>query len=157
MGDVVEKSMLTEGLCSGIQCPSEEIEYLGYSSALPNGEPKLGLDAWNAEYDSHAKENEAESLRRHVVKVDSTAPHNITLSGLGSGNQIGECEYTLKVEATDGSGSTPSSGVKSIAVAVDGREIGKPKGSCSPGPCTASGEWADQWRRTRRWSTSSSR
>ena len=140
------KSMLSEGLCSGIQCPSEEVEYIGYSSALPDGEPKLGLDAWNAMYESHAKENEAESLRRHVVKVDSTPPHGITVTGLGSGNEIGEGEYNLGVEATDGEGTTPSSGVKSIAVSVDGREIGQANGSCSvpTGPCTAKGEWADQ-------------
>ncbi len=137
------KSMLSGGLCSGIQCPSEEVEYIGYSSALPDGEPKLGLDAWNAMYDSHAKENEAESLRRHVVKVDSTPPHSITVAGLGSGNEIGEGAYNLGVEATDGEGTTPSSGVKSIAVSVDGREIGLANGSCSvpAGPCTAKGEW----------------
>ena len=104
------KSMLSEGLCSGIQCPSEEVEYIGYSSALPDGEPKLGLDAWNAMYESHAKENEAESLRRHVLKVDSTPPHGITVTGLGSGNEIGEGAYNLGVEATDGEGTTPSLG-----------------------------------------------
>ena len=138
------KSMSSEGLCSGIQCPSQEVEYIGYSSALPAGEPKLGLDAWNAMYDSHAKENEAESLRRHVVKVDSTPPHGITVTGLGGGNEIGEGEYTLGVEATDGEGTTPSSGIKSIAVSVDGLEVGQANGSCSvsAGPCTARGEWA---------------
>ncbi|MFZ1154195.1 MAG: DUF6531 domain-containing protein, partial [Solirubrobacteraceae bacterium] len=132
-----EKSMLSEGLCSGIQCPPEIVEYIGYSSALPDGEPKIGLDAWNALYGSHAKENETESLRRHAVRVDSTSPHNITLSGLGPGGQIGAGEHSLKVEATDGTGTTPSSGVKSIAISIDGHEVGSPSGSCSPGPCTA--------------------
>ena len=36
----------------------------------------------------------------------------------------------MKVEATDGEGSVPSSGIKSIALGVDGKEIGKPSGSC---------------------------
>ncbi|MGA9877109.1 MAG: DUF6531 domain-containing protein, partial [Solirubrobacteraceae bacterium] len=132
-----EKSMLSEGLCSGIQCPLEVVEYIGYSSALPDGEPKIGLNAWNALYGSHATENEAESLRRHAVRVDSTAPHNISLSGLGPGGQVGAGEYTLKAEATDGTGTTPSSGVKSIAIYIDGHEVGTPSGSCSTGPCTA--------------------
>ena len=137
-----EKSMLTEGLCSGIQCPSEETEYIGYTSALPDGEPTLGLDAWNAMYDSHAKENESESLRHHVVKVDSTPPHSLVLTGLLAGNEIGAGEYHLKAEATDGSGTTPSSGVKSIALQIDGKEVKSPSGFCEPGPCTAkSAEW----------------
>ncbi len=76
-----------------------------------------------------------------TVKIDDSPPHSMTVSGLGSGDEIGEAEYTVTAEATDGSGSTPSSGVASIAVAVDGREIGSPHGSCSLGPCTASGAW----------------
>jgi RHS repeat-associated protein len=136
-----EKSMLSEGRCSGIQCPPEIVEYIGYSSALPDGEPKVGLDAWNALYESHAKENEAESLRRHTVRVDSTPPYNIAISGLGAGNEIGAGEYHLKAEATDGSGTTPSSGVKSLVLLIDGREVGSASGSCPAGPCTAHGEW----------------
>jgi RHS repeat-associated protein len=136
-----EKSMVTEGLCSGVQCPGEEVGFVGYTSALPDGEPKLGLDAWDAMGKSHAKENETESLRRHAVRVDSTPPHGIVVKGLLAGNEIAEGQYNLAVQAIDGSGSTPSSGVGSIAVSVDGREIGRPKGYCSPGPCTAYGEW----------------
>jgi RHS repeat-associated protein len=76
-----------------------------------------------------------------TIKVDNTPPHNLTLTGMPAGNEISEGEYHLAAEATDGSGSVPSSGVKSLAIAVDGREIGKPNGSCSLGPCTAKGEW----------------
>jgi RHS repeat-associated protein len=127
---LAEKSMQSEGLCSGIQCPSVETEYVGYSSALPDGEPSLGLDTWNAMYDSHATENEAEGLRHHVVKVDSTPPTGLALTGLPAGNEITPGEYDLKAEATDGSGTTPSSGVKSIALLIDGREVDHPTGSC---------------------------
>ena len=131
-----EKSLMSEDLCEGIQCPSEAVTYVGYSSVLPDGEPKLGMDAWNALYDSHAKENEAEAERRHVVRVDSTPPHNIVLKGLPAEGTVTTGEYHLTAEATDGSGSTPSSGVKSIAFFVDGQPVGTPSGSCSLGPCT---------------------
>ena len=75
------------------------------------------------------------------IKVDTLPPHNITISGVASGGEIEAGSTNVKVEATDGEGSTPSSGVKSIAIAIDGHEVGKPIGYCSPGPCTAKGEW----------------
>ncbi len=103
-------------------------------SGLPDGEDTVEVKVENATGET--------ATTTGKVLMDSTPPHSITLSGLGSGNQIGEYEHSrVKVEATDGSGSNPSSGVKSIAVAIDGREIGKPQGSCPKGPCTASGEW----------------
>ncbi len=74
-----------------------------------------------------------------TVKIDSTPPHNIGLSGLGPGGQIGSGEYQLKAEATDGSGSTPSSGMKSLRMTIDGREVANWSTPCSPGPCKAAG------------------
>jgi Domain of unknown function (DUF6531) len=47
----------------------------------------------------------------------------------------------VTASATDGTKPSVSSGVASIGLAVDGKEIGKPGGHCSPGPCTASSEW----------------
>ncbi len=73
------------------------------------------------------------------AKVDTTLPYDLTLSGLGSGNEVGEGEYTLGVEAKEGTEPTKSSGIKSIAIAIDGREYAVGGGSCSPGPCTARG------------------
>jgi streptogramin lyase len=67
------------------------------------------------------------------------------LTGLpskGEELELGEVEGHIKVEATDGEGSVPSSGVKSIELYLDGKEVGKPNGSCAVGPCTASGEWS---------------
>ncbi len=134
--------------CHGVQCDecwnfssrcesghSTSGEPLAYSlSGLPDGEDTVEVKAENATGETAATTGK--------VLMDSTPPHNITLSGLGSGNQLGEYEHShVKIEATDGSGSTPSSGMKSIAVTVDGREISKPQGSCPKGPCTASGEW----------------
>ncbi len=135
--------------CNGVQCDecwnwiskcesghSTSGEPLTSSlSGLPDGEDTLEVKVENATGET--------ATTTGKVLMDSTPPHNIILSGLGSANQIGEYEHShLKVEATDGSGSTPSSGVKSIAVAIDGHELGKPQGSCPKGPCTASGEWA---------------
>ena len=134
--------------CKGVQCDecwnlssrcesghSTSNEQLTYSlSGLPEGEDTVEVKVENATGET--------ATTTGKVLIDNAPPHNITLSGLGSGNQIGEYEHShAKIEATDGSGSTPSSGVKSIAVAIDGREIGKPQGSCPKGPCTASGEW----------------
>ncbi len=73
-----------------------------------------------------------------TIKVDSAAPSGIAISGLPGSNEVGEGAHSFTIEATDGSGSTVSSGVRSIAVAIDGHEIGSPSGECSPGPCTAS-------------------
>ncbi len=121
-----EVNRLTEeGACAGVQC---ETQFSGdYSGEkLPNGEDTI-----------EAKVSDAVGLNTTAsakVKVDTAPPYDIKL---GSSDEVGEGEYTLRVEATDGSGSTPSSGLKSIAFAIDGREVGGSGGSCSPGPCTA--------------------
>ena len=78
------------------------------------------------------------------LKVDTQAPHSITISGLaskGAEYELGEVEAHLKVEATDGETYVPSSGIRSIGLEIDGKSIGFPGGSCSPGICTASAEW----------------
>jgi hypothetical protein len=122
-----EVNLLTEeGGCLGVQC-EEQMKTGIAGEKLPNGEDTVEAKVWDAV-----------GLNATVtapVKVDTTPPYNIKL---GSSTEVGEGEYSLKVEATDGSGSTLSSGVKSIALAIDGREVGSPEGSCSPGPCTAS-------------------
>ena len=43
--------------------------------------------------------------------------------------------------ATDGSGTTHSSGVAALTLAVDGKRLSGPSPSCAEGPCTAKGEW----------------
>lgn len=119
--------------CKGVQCEESASPIYLSEEALPEGEDTVQLQVEDpVGLSATATAN---------VKIDNSAPHNITLTGLPSGNEIGEYEYHVKVKAVDGSGSTPSSGVKSIALTVDGREVGKPSGFCSPGPCTATGEW----------------
>jgi RHS repeat-associated protein len=70
-----------------------------------------------------------------IVKVDSSPPHNLTLTGLGTRDELTEGEYRLKGEATGG-----AAGMKSLALAIDGREVGSPSQGCSS-TCTAKGEW----------------
>lgn len=135
--------------CIGVQCESPQHEtnsYLGLKNAsskyLPDGEDKVRVTARSPEpYTSSNEYGEGEE----ILKVDGTKPHNITLAGLSSGPEgfeLGEGEVHVKAEAIDGAGSTKSSGIKSIALYVDAREAGKAAGTCQPGPCTASTEWA---------------
>jgi RHS repeat-associated protein len=129
---LASKNLIHARLCAGIQCPEKVKEYITYSSdddGLPNGEQELIVYAKNAFGSSPVLE--------HKVKVDTTPPSISNISGLGAGNEMGEGEYELKAEATDG-----LAGIKSLAAAVDGREVGKASGACSPGPCTVKGEWA---------------
>ena len=123
------------GECSGVQCLPERNKLYVYSSAMKDGE---------GSFEAHAED--AVGLYAHIypqkIKIDGTAPHGIVLTGMPTGNEFGAGEYHLQAEASDGSGTTPSSGIKSIALAVDGKQVGSPSGSCSPGPCTThSAEW----------------
>ncbi|HTD09344.1 MAG TPA: SMP-30/gluconolactonase/LRE family protein [Solirubrobacteraceae bacterium] len=107
-----------------------------YPVHLPDGEPTVEAEVFNA-MGSVVKASTK-------VKVDETAPFGIALSGLPAGNELSDSYRALKVtaKATDGSGSVISSGVASLKLAIDGKEVGSPNGSCSPGPCTATGEWS---------------
>jgi YD repeat-containing protein len=158
------KEYLASTSCIGIQCSEAEHETFSYNSLggngatkLPNGEYQIRSVAHSAMPGSSSAEYGGEP---HEIKVDATPPHGITLTPLAGIRtvtkkkeafgkiveyqvlQLGENEAHIKVEATDGEGSTPSSGVQSLALGVDGKEIGSPGGSCSRGPCTAEHEWA---------------
>jgi hypothetical protein len=135
--------------CKGIQCEATQHEVLSYNSLtnsgakpLPEGEihTRVGARSYMP-YSSSLEHGEGET----VLKVDAKAPHGITLTGLagkGEDLELGEVEGHFKVEATDGEGSVPSSGMQWIGVEIDGHEIGTREGYCSPGPCTASNEWS---------------
>lgn len=135
-GYVEKFALLEKGEClGGVQCEEHFNPVFGYSPLLPDGEVSLEAGA----YDAAGSSAFVWPLK---IKVDGTAPHNIVISGLPSNHQIGLKPYTLKAEASDGSGTLASSGIKSIALSVDGRQVGTASGSCSPGPCTAnSGSW----------------
>ncbi len=120
--------------CIGVQCPQSDYS-TWHIAELPEGEDSVEMKA----KDPVGLEA---NTGLYKVKIDNQAPHNLVLSGLGSGNVVGERGYVLKAEATDGSGSVVSSGVKSLVAFVDGVEIGKRSGgTCPLGPCTAVAEW----------------
>jgi RHS repeat-associated protein len=135
---------ITVGKCHGVQCaecvgvictPAEREPVTTALYGLPEGEDAVEIKASNATGES--------STASAKVKIDNAPPHSITVSGISAGSEIPESEKQLKLSATatDGSGTTPSSGVAGISLAVDGTPAGSPSGGCSPGPCTASGEW----------------
>lgn len=127
-----------DGECVGVQCNPEFSHAFAYSSSMVNGEDSLEAMAC----DEAEAPAECALVWPQKIKVDAAPPHSIVLTGLPESDEIGAGEYHLKAEASDGEGSTPSSGVRSIALYVDGRQVGSAGGSCPTGPCTAkSPEW----------------
>jgi RHS repeat-associated protein len=133
-----------EGSKSGVQCNEcyeNECVATGVHSkpfALPLGglgELPQGEDTVEATVQDAVG---LSAVAKGTVKVDNEAPHNITFTGLPA--ELAAGEYHLKAEATDGS-SAPSAGVKSIALLIDGAEVGTSAGACEPGPCTGKNEW----------------
>jgi streptogramin lyase len=123
-------------LCEGVICPKEVGRAVSLSG-LPDGKDTVSFSGQNAT-DTKAQAAKVSA----TVYVDNTAPHNIVLSGLPTTKEVGGGEYKLTAEATDGTSPTPSSGMKSMVLLVDGKEVGSLATPCSPGPCTAhSGAW----------------
>jgi RHS repeat-associated protein len=127
--------------CKGVQCkPSENVKGLGVEGQnygyydLPNGEDTVEV-----------KVDDSAGLAATVngkVKVDYSKPYAVALSGLPANKEVGNGVVKVKATAKDGSETFSGSGIESISLQIDGKEIGAPSGSCSPGPCTAtSGEW----------------
>jgi RHS repeat-associated protein len=128
----------TKVVCAGpVQCPESTSQYIRYkngATTLPEGEPTVEAQVFNGMGSSVTTSAK--------VKVDNAAPSEIALSGLPESGEISDAYRALKLtaKAKDGS-SVLSSGVASLKLAVDGQEVGAANGSCSPGPCTATGEW----------------
>ncbi len=128
--------------CPNVICGEKERLYGEYkavggaleegSHPLPDGEDLIEIKA----KDSVGLSATATA----TVKVDGTPPYDIGVAGLPPNHEIGSSEYHLTLSATDGKSPVASSGVASLAFAVDGKEVGKASGSCAPGPCTASRE-----------------
>ncbi len=130
------------GGCFGVQCPAEQHQVVTYNTGFPDGEDKVRVGADDPmEHTWSYEHGEGEQ----TLRVDSQSPYSLLVSGIASKEgqyEISEVEAHLKLEATDGVSPVPSSGVRSMELYIDGRQVGKPEGSCSPGPCTASAEWA---------------
>jgi RHS repeat-associated protein len=137
------------GGCKGVQC--EECVGWNYCTAgarestyspltgIPDGEDLLEATVKNA--------TGASATASKYVRIDTTPPHDFVLSGLPAGNEIGEREYKVRVEATDGEPGSgiATSGVASMSVAIDGRTVehaAEGSNKCIIGPCTSHGEWS---------------
>jgi hypothetical protein len=124
-----------EGKCSGIQCFPEIHEIMTYNTKMPNGENTVGVTA--KDLASYGATNWGDK-----IKVDDTPPYDLALTGLPSNGVISEAQYHLQARATDGTAPITSSGVKRLEIGVEGYAIpGGKVGTCTPGPCTATGEW----------------
>jgi RHS repeat-associated protein len=129
------KSLLEKECTGGFQCPEEVNRGYAYSSLMPNGEDNLqNLNVKSA--------MAGETLPTKKIKVDSEPPHGITLTELPSSHEIDDGQHvSLKASAIDGVTGTPSSGMASILLEVDGEPVSGPQGSCPLGPCTGHAEW----------------
>ena len=121
-----------EGECSGFECaPPELSKGYSYNSAMPNGEDTLTVKVEDLDGGGSATTTQ-------TLKVDNEPPHGITFSGLPSNHEIAEGQHiVLKASATDGIEGTPSSGLASILLEVDGQSISGPQGGCPKGPALA--------------------
>ncbi len=130
-------STQTDGECKGVECEESWApgRPISGTEQLPEGEDTVeakvedpvGLTATSGPY---------------KVKMDDAAPYNLTLTGLPAGNEIRDGQQvTVRATATDGKKPTVSSGIASLVLEMDGQPIGSPSSGCSPGECTASGEW----------------
>jgi RHS repeat-associated protein len=136
-GWVIHEKFSTD--CESIQCPENETPWFGGNytegtSELPEGKSTVEATAYNA--------TGTNATTSFEIKLDREAPHNLSITGLPANNEIGDSIYHLQATASDGSGTTASSGVQPVSVTIDGKTVGAAKGGCSVGPCTTSGEWA---------------
>jgi RHS repeat-associated protein len=119
--------------CEGAQCDesvsvSSPLKGKG-TETLPEGEDTVEVKAEDPLGLTATKSTK--------VKVDNAPPHSVTLSGLPSTHEISDGQhFLLKASATSG-----LAGMASIVLTMDGQEIGTASKGCSPGECTASGEW----------------
>ncbi|HYM46295.1 MAG TPA: DUF6531 domain-containing protein, partial [Solirubrobacteraceae bacterium] len=128
--------------CLGVQCNESYSSFFTYNTGMPDGEYPAEWQAWNFVGGSNGSHG-LEGKRTQSIKVDATPPHSIGFTGMAEqGAEISATPHRLIVKAVDGTQPTPSSGVKSIAVAIDGgNEVVTPGSYCSSGECTANGEY----------------
>jgi tripartite motif-containing protein 71 len=132
------------GRCKGVQCEENYSLLTTYNPEMPDGEIGAELDATNLAGNWLLNGEEIGLLGRGTgfLKIDATKPRNLQISGWPASREISAAPHTLTLEATDGKSPTNSSGVKSIAVAIDGGPQSQvPVTPCTLGPCTVSGKW----------------
>ncbi len=136
-GMSVEKFIRNEeGKCAGIQCSETYKTALAYNEKMANGADQIELfaeDAAGMYGYSYA-----------TIKVDNSQPYNLGFTGMPEEEaEISAAPRQLTIHATDGKKPTPSSGVRSISVSIDGgKETVVSGASCPEGECTASGAFS---------------
>ncbi len=131
-----EHNYLGESGCQGVQCFVSHGETWTLPPTLPNGAENLRYRAHEAISGTESSTTEGKA----TVKVDTKKPHGLIIGGLPGDGELSERVYELTGFASDGEGSTiASSGIKSIALFVNGKEVGTAGGSCTVanGECTA--------------------
>jgi tripartite motif-containing protein 71 len=123
------------GKCLGIQCPETYSDWITYNTSMPNGDDGVEFFAEDAA--------EMIDTTSTTVKVDASKPYNLGFTGMPElGAEISAVPHKLTVHATDGKKPTPSSGIRSLSVSIDGGTPTELSGaSCPEGECTASGEY----------------
>jgi hypothetical protein len=139
----IVRNYASEGGCEENLCgaePKYQAAYASFSSGPPNGNDAIKIEAGDA---SGLTANWSST-----VHVDNSLPYNLKITGadvVGKTVNIteGPAGDQVTVEATQGSGSVPNSGIKSLRLQVGPEQIGGPDGGCSPGsgPCTAKATW----------------
>ncbi|HEY1687326.1 MAG TPA: RHS repeat-associated core domain-containing protein [Solirubrobacteraceae bacterium] len=133
--------LFEKGECSGVQCATNLDPILTYNSKMTNGEDSLEVLAC----DEMEEPAQCASIWPLKLKVDGVAPHELELTGLPESGAVDyEKSFKLSAKAVDGSGTTPSAGIESLRLAIDGKEVDGSAGSCTPGPCSVSGAWTIQ-------------
>ena len=124
-----------EGKCLGIQCPETYSDVMTYNESMPNGDDGVEFFAEDAA--------EMISTNGQTVKVDASKPYSLGFTGMPEvAAEISAAPHKLVVHATDGKKPTPSSGIKSVGVSVDGGPEAVLSGAtCPEGECTATGEY----------------
>lgn len=132
------RNLLSESACKGIHCGASTSETYTYNSlpGLPDGADTVRVNAddvmpgtWSSEHGEGER----------TINVDSAPPHGLGLSGLtkqGEAFTLGETTAHVRVEASDSSETTTwTSGISTIKLLIDGRELGPPEGKCYTGAC----------------------
>ncbi len=124
-----------EGKCLGIQCPEIYSDRITYNASMPNGVDGVEFFAEDAA--------EMIDTTSTTVKVDASKPYNLGFTGMPeAGAEINAVSRKLTVHATDGKKPTPSSGIRSVSVSIDGGPPTELSGaSCPEGECTVSSEY----------------
>ncbi len=132
----------SEGGCDGnVQCGPErarELDYENLAGHLANGENKLRLVAKDP---SGVEQISSEP----VLNVDSTPPQITLVAGADTEGETinvteGQAGNWIHVQALDEKGGVLGSGIGSLAIEVDNKQVGGDQGSCSE-PCIGNGRW----------------